>query len=68
MEKSNERICVIAQNMENKRSMRMEDYIVRATAANNQIRAFAATTREMVETARSIITPALWLRRHSAVC
>ena len=30
----------------------MEDYIVRATAANNQIRAFAATTREMVETAR----------------
>lgn len=30
----------------------MTDYIVRATAANNQIRAFAATTREMVETAR----------------
>lgn len=30
----------------------MEDYIVRATAANNQIRAFAATTREVVETAR----------------
>ena len=30
----------------------MEDYIVRATAANNQIRAFATTTREMVETAR----------------
>ena len=30
----------------------MEDYIVRATAANNQIRAFAATTREMIETAR----------------
>ena len=29
------------------------DYIVRATAANSQIRAFAATTREMVETARS---------------
>ena len=31
----------------------MSDYIVRATAANAQIRAFAATTREMVETARS---------------
>lgn len=31
----------------------MSDYIVRATAANNQIRAFAATTRELVETARA---------------
>ena len=30
----------------------MTDYIVRATAADNQIRAFAATTRDMVETAR----------------
>lgn len=30
----------------------MKDYIVRATAANNQVRAFAATTRQMVETAR----------------
>ncbi len=30
----------------------MSDYIVRATAANNQIRAFAATTRELVEEAR----------------
>lgn len=30
----------------------MKDYIVRATAANNQIRAFAATTRNVVETAR----------------
>lgn len=30
----------------------MNDYIVRATAANGQIRAFAATTRELVETAR----------------
>lgn len=29
------------------------DYIVRATAADNQVRAFAATTRELVETARS---------------
>lgn len=30
----------------------MSDYIVRATAANNQIRAFAATTKQVVETAR----------------
>ena len=30
----------------------MTDYIVRATAAGSQIRAFAATTRELVETAR----------------
>lgn len=30
----------------------MTDYIVRATAAGGQIRAFAATTRETVETAR----------------
>lgn len=30
----------------------MTDYIVRATAAGNQIRAFAATTRDLVETAR----------------
>lgn len=29
------------------------DYIVRATAADSQIRAFAATTKEMAETARS---------------
>lgn len=32
----------------------MKDYIVRATAANNQIRAFAATTCQMVEHARQI--------------
>lgn len=31
----------------------MADYIVRATAANAQIRAFAATTKEMVEFARN---------------
>ncbi|MCR3922553.1 MAG: Hsp33 family molecular chaperone HslO [Firmicutes bacterium] len=30
------------------------DYIIRATAADNQIRAFAATTRELVEQARLI--------------
>ncbi|MCI8374779.1 MAG: Hsp33 family molecular chaperone HslO [Lachnospiraceae bacterium] len=32
----------------------MADYIVRATAADNQIRAFAVTSREMVEKARQI--------------
>lgn len=32
----------------------MSDYIVRATAADNQIRAFAATTRGLVEHARSV--------------
>lgn len=32
----------------------MSDYIVRATAANNQIRAFAATTRELVEHAKTV--------------
>ncbi|MDF2542638.1 MAG: hslO [Herbinix sp.] len=32
----------------------MEDYIIRASAADNQIRAFAATTRELTEYARSI--------------
>lgn len=32
----------------------MKDYIVRATAANSQIRAFAATTRDMAETSRRI--------------
>lgn len=43
----------------------MTDYIVRATAANAQIRAFACTTKEMVETARQahntspVITAAL---------
>lgn len=30
----------------------MGDYIVRATAADNQVRAFAATTKQLVETAR----------------
>ena len=28
----------------------MKDYIVRATAAEGQVRAFAATTKELVET------------------
>ncbi|MDF2941425.1 MAG: hslO [Herbinix sp.] len=32
----------------------MTDYIIRASAADNQIRAFAATTKELVEHARSI--------------
>lgn len=32
----------------------MEDYIVRGTAANAQIRAFAVTSRALVERARAI--------------
>ncbi len=32
----------------------MADYIVRGTAANNQIRGFAATTKELVEKAKNI--------------
>lgn len=32
----------------------MKDYIVKATAANNQIRAYAATTKELVEHARKM--------------
>ncbi len=36
----------------NQRCESMTDYIVRATAANAQIRAFACTTRNVVETAR----------------
>lgn len=32
----------------------MKDYIVKATAADNQIRAYAATTRDLVERARQI--------------
>lgn len=34
--------------------MIMTDYIIRASAADNQIRAFAATTRELVEYARTV--------------
>ena len=34
------------------KNRRMGDYIVRATAADNQVRAFAATTKQLVETAR----------------
>ena len=30
----------------------MADYVIRATAAQGQIRAFAATTRDLVEQAR----------------
>ena len=32
----------------------MTDYIVRASAANNQIRAFAATSKNLIEHARTI--------------
>ena len=46
----------------------MSDYIVRATAADGQIRAFAANTKDVVETARRIIIPALWQPRLWDVC
>ena len=45
----------------------MGDYIVRATAANNQIRAFAATTKELVETAEQHIIQVRWQQRHQDV-
>ena len=32
----------------------MQDYIIRATAGNGSIRAFAATTRETVQYAREV--------------
>lgn len=32
----------------------MSDYIIRATAANNQVRAFVATTKELVDKAREL--------------
>ena len=42
----------------------MNDYIIRATAANDQIRAFAAVTTEMVETAREhTIIQVRWLQQ-----
>ncbi len=40
------------QKQERQKASKMEDYIVRATAANAQIRAFAATTRVLTEEAR----------------
>jgi len=39
--------------MENKENWSMNDYIVRATAGDGQVRAFAATTKELVEEARA---------------
>ena len=36
------------------------DYMLRATAANGQIRAFAATSRDLVEKADRRTIPALW--------
>lgn len=46
----------------------MGDYIVRATAANSQIRAFAATTRELVEYARAAHNTSLWQLQPWDVC
>ena len=39
----------------------MKDYIVRATAADAQIRAFAAATKETVETARKAVQSGAWV-------
>ena len=41
----------------------MSDYIVRAAAANTQIRAFAAVTTELVEEARQRHGTSRWRRR-----
>lgn len=41
------------QNIASDKEEKMKDYIVRATAAGAQIRAFAATTRNLVEDARN---------------
>ena len=39
----------------------MSDYLVRATAADAQVRAFAVTARDTVETARAALSnAALW--------
>ncbi len=40
-------------SLQEKRVSNMSDYMVRATAANAQIRAFACVTKDMVETARA---------------
>ena len=40
----------------------MKDYIVRATAAGGQVRAFAAVTKDTVE--ESIMRQARWQQRH----
>ena len=51
----------------------MNDYIIRAVAANDQIRAFAAVTTEMVENARErhntspVATAALGTRNNSGL-
>ena len=46
----------------------MEDYIVRATAAEGQVRAFAALTTQTVETARQRHGTSRWQRRPWDVC
>lgn len=45
-------VCVLLQR--NTKRMENKDYIIRATAANGSIRAFAATTKNMTEYARSV--------------
>ena len=46
----------------------MNDYIIRAIAANDQIRAFAAVTTETVETARQDHNTSPVQQRHWDVC
>ena len=42
----------------------MKDYIVRATAAGSQVRAFAAVTETQLRLQDRPIIPALWPRPH----
>ena len=44
--------CIWESRFQKGKVIRMTDYIVRAVAADAQIRAFACTTRELVEKAR----------------
>ena len=46
----------------------MKDYIVRATAGNAQIRAFAAVTTELTERLASVMRQVLSQRRLSEDC
>ena len=41
----------------------MSDYIVRATAANSQVRAFAAVTKKQWRQPGRLIIPVLWRRQ-----
>ncbi|MFR3044184.1 MAG: hypothetical protein ACLTM8_00300 [Veillonella parvula] len=63
-----ERICG-GERSASKGEMKMGDYILRATAANDSIRAFAATTRGYcTESKENYMTLRLWRRRLWADC